>query len=107
MEDTKRTQSTKSTQQGSHWLTETEAASTSSWVCTRSSSYTLWLLVQCFFNGIPSVRAGVFLTLLPAPETFFFLLGCFDQPQYEDFHLFLLYLALSCLCVVSQRLALF
>ena len=32
---------------------------------------------------------------------------CYDQPRYEGFYLVLLYLLLSCLVVVSWRLALF
>jgi hypothetical protein len=53
MEDTRRTWPSESTEQSSCELTETEAAS--SWptgVCTRLSTYILWLLVLWFY-GIP------------------------------------------------------
>jgi hypothetical protein len=49
------------------------------------------------------VQASVFITLLPAVETLFLLLGC----QYKGFHLVLLYLVLSYLTVLSWRPALF
>jgi hypothetical protein len=47
--------------------------------------------------------AGVSLTLLPALRTLFLLIGCLVQPQYERFHLVLLFLVLFCLVVVPWR----
>lgn len=39
------------------------------------------------------------LTLFPALETLFLLLGCLGQPPFENFCLVLLYLVLSCLAM--------
>lgn len=60
------------------------------WICNRSSVYLSWLGV---FVGLLKVGAGVTLTLLPAPEVLFILLGGLVQPQEEGFYLVLL---LSC-----------
>lgn len=43
------------------------------------------------------------LTLLPAHETLFLLLGYFVRPQYEGFQVVLLHLDFSCLTDISWR----
>lgn len=53
------------------------------------------------FMGVLTAGMGVSLTLLPAHEILFLLLGYLGQPQYEGFLLVLLCLVLSCLTDIS------
>ena len=66
----------------------------------------LWLIAW-WFCGTSNSGSGLSPTLFPALETVFFLLGCLVQPQYDDFWLVLLYLALFYLVVISWKPALF
>lgn len=50
-----------------------------------------------------SYHLGIPLPLLPVLGTIFFLLGCFVSLGMSAFYLVLLYLALSCLTVISWR----
>ena len=104
MEDTRRTWPTESTKQGSHGLTETEAAIMDpALVCTRSSDYILWLLASCSCETPSSVTGCIsdsfacFGYSLPSIG-----LLC-SASQYEDFHLASLYLLLPFLAAVSLR----
>lgn len=61
-----------------------------------NKKYIWWLL------SWHTVEAGTSLTLLPALRMVFLLLSCLVQEEYEGFYPVLLYLALSCLAVISS-----
>lgn len=79
---------------GAH-ITETEVAiAEPTWFCARPSAHMLRLFCLFFFFwvGFLSVGAEVFLTLLSALGTFFFLLGYLIKLWYEGLCLLLLFL---------------
>lgn len=74
MENTRRTQTTKSTKWGSHELTKTEAKGLYQVLCAYI------VAVRMMDCGTPNSENSMPLTLLPALGTFFLLLGCLVQP---------------------------
>lgn len=108
MEAPKRARPTESTKLGSFELTEMEMASTGRSLHGSGPGplHILWLTARWFYGTINS-GSGLSPTLFPVLLTVFFLLGCLVQPQYDDFYLVLLYLALFSLALISWKPALF
>lgn len=99
-EDTRRTRPSRSTEQSSCELTETEAAHTRpAWVCTRSSVYVLWFQFSVY--GTPECVHSRSLMLVPA---LFLRLACLVQLRCDGFCFILLYFIMLCLLLSLRSL---
>lgn len=87
MEDTRRSWSTESTKQSSYLLTKTEPVSTVSAMGPLLSV----MAVSLVFCGTLNNGSSLSLTLLPALEIPFLLLGCLVQPQYDALSYYILF----------------
>lgn len=103
MADSRKTWPFESTKQSAYELTETEAASAGpTWLYTRFTTYIYILSINLVFCGTPDWEPSWSLILLPTLRTFFLLLGCHSQLQYDSFCLFLLYFVLLCLVTILE-----
>ena len=83
-----------STKQGSLGISKTKAAITEhAWVCARSSTYMLWLLVSCFSETPDNGRWGVCIWCLLLRSFFSYCIASsrLDVRIYVLFYLLLLY----------------